>query len=84
MGPWEIGMVALTTVIVLGTISSISLYWSSAFRRSVHATAVSYVSVVAMTVVTFIIFAISMSRHRAHAGDSSWSSMPAGVKARCS
>lgn len=81
VGPWEIGMVALTTVIVLGTISSISLYWSSAFRRSVHATAVSYVSVVAITVVTFIIFAISMSRHRAHAGDSSWSSMPAGVKA---
>ena len=34
-----------------------------------------------MTVVTFIIFVIAMSRHRAHAGYSSWSSMPAGVKA---
>jgi ABC-type transport system involved in multi-copper enzyme maturation permease subunit len=81
VGPWEITMVALTTVIILGTISAISLYWSSAFRRSVHATAVSYVSVVAMTVVTFIIFGIALSRHRAHVGYGSWDSIPAVVKA---
>jgi ABC-2 type transport system permease protein len=63
VGPWEVGIVTLTTIIILASISSISLYWSSAFRRSVHATAVSYVTVVVLTVVTLIIFAVSASRH---------------------
>lgn len=81
VGPWEITMVALTTVIILGAISAVSLYWSSAFRRSVHATAVSYVSVVAMTVVTFIIFGIALSRLGNHAGNNGWTSIPAIVKA---
>jgi hypothetical protein len=74
-------MVVLTTIIILGTISAISLYWSSAFRRSVHATAVSYVTVVAMTVVTFIIFLIAVSRFQDRAGYSGWSAMPVSVKA---
>jgi ABC-2 type transport system permease protein len=81
VGPWEISMVVLTTIIILGTISAISLYWSSAFRRSVHATAVSYVTVVAMTVVTFIIFLIAVSRFQDRAGYSGWSAMPVSVKA---
>jgi ABC-2 type transport system permease protein len=81
VGPWEIFMVALTTVIILGTISSISLYWSSAFRRSVHATAVSYVTVVAMTVVTLIIFGIAMSRLDNRPGNHGWAAIPASVKA---
>jgi ABC-type transport system involved in multi-copper enzyme maturation permease subunit len=78
VGPWEVGIVAFTTVVVLGTVSAISLYWSSAFRRSVHATAVSYVTVVLMTVVTLIIFGIAESRVRASGG---WHSIPAMVKA---
>jgi ABC-2 type transport system permease protein len=61
VGPWEVGIVAFTTVVILGTVSAMSLYWSSAFRRSVHATAVSYVTVVVMTIVTLIIFGIGYS-----------------------
>src|SRR5439155_17916294 len=42
-----------------------SLFWSSAFRRSVHATAVRYLTVIVMTVVTFIVFIIAIaSRHQ--------------------
>jgi ABC-2 type transport system permease protein len=78
VGPWEVGIVAFTTVVILGTISAISLYWSSAFRRSVHATAVSYVTVVVMTVVTLIIFGIAMSSVRAQDG---WHSIPLEVRA---
>jgi ABC-2 type transport system permease protein len=77
VGPWEVGIVAFTTVVILGTISAISLYWSSAFRRSVHATAVSYVTVVLMTVVTLIIFGIAESRTNTGTG---WQSVPAMVK----
>jgi|ERR1700728_2337080 hypothetical protein len=36
VGPWERGIVAFTTVVILGTVSAISLYWSSTFRRSVY------------------------------------------------
>jgi ABC-2 type transport system permease protein len=78
VGPWEVGIVAFTTVVILGTISAISLYWSSAFRRSVHATAVSYVTVVLMTVVTLIIFGMAMSRVHAENG---WHSIPLKVRA---
>ena len=76
-GPWEVGIVAFTTVVILGTVSAISLYGSSTFRRSVHATAVSYVTVVLMTVVTLIIFGIAVSRASTGTG---WHSIPAMVK----
>jgi ABC-2 type transport system permease protein len=78
VGPWEVGIVAFTTVVILGTISAISLYWSSTFRRSVHATAVSYVTVVLITVVTLIIFGIAVSRVHAENG---WHSIPLQVRA---
>jgi hypothetical protein len=78
VGPWEVGIVALTTVVILGTVSAVSLYWSSAFRRSVHATAVSYVTVVLMTIVTLIIFGIVQSRMGPQNG---WHSMPLKVRA---
>ena len=78
VGPWEVGIVAFTTVVILGTVSAISLYWSSMFRRSVHATAVSYVTVVLMTVVTLIIFGIAESRVHVAGG---WHAIPALVKA---
>jgi ABC-type transport system involved in multi-copper enzyme maturation permease subunit len=78
VGPWEVGIVTFTTVVILGTISAISLYWSSAFRRSVHATAVSYVTVVVMTVVTLIYFGIAASHNRASDG---WHSISVWVRA---
>jgi ABC-2 type transport system permease protein len=56
VGPWEVFSATLTTVIVLGSMSAIGLYCSSAFRRSIHATAVSYATVIAISVVTAIIF----------------------------
>ena len=61
IGPWEVFMATLTTLLILATISATGLYWSSAFRRSVHATAVTYVTVVAATVVTFVAFFIITS-----------------------
>jgi len=78
VGPWEVGIVAFTTVVILGTMSAISLYWSSAFRRSVHATAVSYVTVVLMTLVTLIIFGMAMPRVHSQDG---WHSIPLEVRA---
>ena len=60
VGPWEVFSATLTTVIVLGSISAIGLYCSSAFRRSIHATAVSYATVVAISVVTAIIFFVRL------------------------
>lgn len=59
IGIWEVFITSFTTVIILGTMSAIGLYWSSAFRRSVHATAVSYVTVIVLTVVPWIIFAVA-------------------------
>jgi len=50
-----------TTIIILVVISALSLYWSSVFRRSVHATAVSYVSVIVLTVVTMIVFSVAQA-----------------------
>jgi len=79
VGPWEVGIAILTTVVILATISAMSLYWSSLFRRSVHATAVSYVSVIVMTVVTFIIYSIGMLVY--HSSASSWDLMPSILKA---
>jgi len=62
---WPVFSATMTTVIILLTINAISLYWSSAFRRSVVATAVSYVTVVILTIVTFIIFLATMSASKA-------------------
>lgn len=76
VGPWEVVIATITTVVILATISAISLYWSSLFRRSVHATAVSYVSVIVMTVVTFIIFSIFMSVYQ-----TSWINIHYALKA---
>ena len=64
VGPWEIAMATVSTVVVLATFSAIGLYWSSVFRRSVHATSVTYGTVIALTIVTFVIFIIEMSVHQ--------------------
>jgi len=78
IGPWEVFMATATTIIALGTFSAIGLYWSSVFRRSVHATAVTYACIIVLTVVTFIIFLIAMAfRSDAHG----WEDIPWFTKA---
>lgn len=72
VGLWPVFSATITIVIVLLTINAISLYWSSTFRRSVVATAVSYVTVVTLTVVTFIIFTATISVLRID----TWSHIP--------
>jgi ABC-type transport system involved in multi-copper enzyme maturation permease subunit len=61
IGPWEIFSATVTTVIILGCMNAIGLYCSSAFQRSVHATAVSYATVIAISVVTAIVFFVRLS-----------------------
>ena len=76
IGPWEVLLATVTTVIALGALSAIGLYWSSVFRRSVHATAVTYATIIALTVVTFIVFLIVISLRHEH----SWQQYPYYVK----
>ncbi len=61
IGPWEVFSATLTTIIVLACMSAIGLYCSSVFRRSIHATAVSYATVVAISVVTAVIFFVQIA-----------------------
>ncbi|HEY7354669.1 MAG TPA: ABC transporter permease subunit [Terriglobales bacterium] len=77
IGPWEVFIAIITTVIALGAFNAIGLYWSSVFRRSVHATAVTYATVIALTVVTFIIFIIEISVWRE---GRSWADFPWSMK----
>ena len=63
VGPWEVFSATLTTVIILACMSAIGLYCSSAFQRSVHATAVTYATVVAISVVTAIIFFVRLTMY---------------------
>ena len=84
IGPWEVFSATVTTVIVLASMSAIGLYCSSAFRRSIHATAVSYATVVAISVVTAIIFFVRMamyeSAHRGAATGGAWYGIPLNVR----
>jgi len=63
VGPWEVFSATLTTVIILACMSAIGLYCSSAFQRSVHATAVTYATVVTISVVTAIIFFVRLTMY---------------------
>lgn len=86
VGPWEVFSATLTTVIILAFVSAVSLYCSSAFRRSIHATAVSYASVVAISVVTAILFFVRVqlyeaSRARTGVVAHTWYDIPLNVRA---
>jgi ABC-type transport system involved in multi-copper enzyme maturation permease subunit len=63
IGPWEVFSATLTTIIILACMSAIGLYCSSAFQRSVHATAVTYATVIAISVVTAIVFFVRMAMY---------------------
>lgn len=87
IGPWEIFIATVTTVIVLGSVSAIGLYCSSAFRRSIHATAVTYATVIAISVVTAIIFFVRLQlfeSERARSGGgvsfTGWYGIPLDVR----
>jgi ABC-2 type transport system permease protein len=87
VGPWEVFSATLTIVIVLGSMSAIGLYCSSAFRRSIHATAVTYATVIAISVVTAILFFVRFSLYesrRATAGSAGgtagWYAIPLGIR----
>jgi len=76
VGLWEVAMATVSTVVVLAAVSAIGLYWSSVFRRTVHATSVTYATVIAMTIVTFVVFIIAMSVHRGPG----WDNISFGMK----
>jgi ABC-2 type transport system permease protein len=86
IGPWEVFSATLTTVIILASMSAIGLYCSSAFQRSVHATAVSYATVIAITVVTAIVFFVRFAMyHSAHSASTAaagtWYTLPLNIRA---
>lgn len=83
VGPWEVFTATLTTVIILGSMSAIGLYCSSAFRRSIHATAVSYATVIAISVVTAIVFFVRLAMYENHrqAGTGTWYHIPLNIRA---
>jgi ABC-2 type transport system permease protein len=58
IGPGELFRATAMTLVILASISAIGLYFSSVFRRSVHSTAVSYAAVIALTVVTFVVYSL--------------------------
>jgi len=65
IGPPQVILATLTTLFVLATVSSIGLYCSAFFRRSVHATAVTYAAIIAITALSAITFGILMARWEA-------------------
>jgi ABC-type transport system involved in multi-copper enzyme maturation permease subunit len=85
IGPWEVFSATVTTVIILASMSAIGLYCSSAFRRTVHATAVSYATVVAISVVTAILFfvrlALYQSANRGAYTGGIWYNIPRDIRA---
>jgi ABC-2 type transport system permease protein len=86
IGPWEVFSATLTTVIVLACMSAVGLYCSSAFRRSIHATAVSYATVIATCVVTAIVFFVRLQIYEsAHAREAAaggtWYDIPLNIRA---
>lgn len=66
VGPLQVGLATVTTLIVLGTVSSIGLYCSAFFRRSVHATAVTYAAIIAITALSGITFGILIASWESH------------------
>jgi len=65
VGPRDVGRAVGVTLVVLASTTAVGLYCSSFFRRSVHATAVSYAVVLALTILTFVSFMILQTRWEA-------------------
>jgi ABC-2 type transport system permease protein len=58
VGPRELGIALASTAIVVAAVSAAGLYFSCFFRRSVHATSVTYAFIVALTVVPLVAYAM--------------------------
>jgi ABC-2 type transport system permease protein len=67
VGPRQVVAAVGTSLLVLAVVSAIGLYCSSFFRRSVHATAVTYAVLIALTVLSFVGFLI-LQAHREYGG----------------
>ena len=61
IGPRQLLVAVVTTLIILAVVSAIGLYCSSFFKRSIHATAVTYGILIALTVLTLVCYAIIQS-----------------------
>jgi ABC-2 type transport system permease protein len=61
VGPEELARTTAMSLLILAAICSLGLYFSSVFRRSVHSTAVTYVAVIALTAITFIVYVMMQS-----------------------
>jgi ABC-type transport system involved in multi-copper enzyme maturation permease subunit len=82
IGPWEVFIVSATTLIILASMSAVGLYWSSVFRRSMHATAVGYGTVIALCIVTAILFFVRLSfQHQVAQAGNTWVAIPLNVRA---
>ncbi len=62
VGPFEVFMLSLSTFIILASMSAVGLYCSCYFRRSIHATAVAYIFVIILSVVTAVGFYFTQTR----------------------
>ena len=58
VGPRELAIAVVSTVVVVASISATGLWCSSFFRRSVHATSVTYAIIVALSVLSLVVYAI--------------------------
>ncbi len=56
VGPREIAIALASTAVVMASVSAAGLYFSCFFRRSVHATSVTYAFIVALTVVPLVAY----------------------------
>jgi ABC-2 type transport system permease protein len=82
VGPWEILSATVTIVMILASLSAIGLYFSSAFQRSIHATAVTYATVIAITVVTAILFFVRLTIYESGGNRTGgWYSLPRDIRA---
>lgn len=80
IGPWEVFTATLTTVIILASMSAIGLYFSSVFKRSIHATAVTYATVIAITVVSGILFFLRLTMEREDGRSGDWYAIPLNIR----
>jgi ABC-2 type transport system permease protein len=68
VGPEELARTTGMSVLILAAICSLGLYFSSVFRRSVHSTAVTYVGVISLTAITFIVYLMLQSHWESKVG----------------
>jgi ABC-type transport system involved in multi-copper enzyme maturation permease subunit len=77
VGARELAIAVASSVVVVASVSAVGLYASSFFRRSVHATSVTYAFIVALTVVPLVAYAVLATLRGARTGpEPSWAVYP--------